>query len=154
MTLNVNEPTDQRLVSELASYVREDRVEINTISSGQDSITISTLLVSAGDIALAIGTDLSADKIESVLISGTGASIIEYIRGGTEGQIKIFIFQDNDISFRDGVKLDGKIYLNHLPALSVFNAQQDDILAIMNIGGDGALVYGYWKELWKQVSVK
>ena len=154
MTLNVNEPTDQRLVSELSSYIREDRVAINAIESAADSITITNLSVSAGDTALVVGTDLSTLKVETVLISGVGASIIEYIRGGVEGQIKIFVFQDNDISFKDGAKVDGKLYLNHLPALSDFNAQQDDIIAFVNIDGDGSTVYGYWKELWRQVSVK
>ena len=154
MTLNVNEPTDQRLVSELASYIRADRVSINAIESAADSITITNFSVSAGSTTLVVGVDLSDLKIETVLISGIGASTIEYISGGVEGQIKIFVFQDNDISFRDGVKSDGKLYLNHLPALSDFSAQQDDIIAFVNIDGDGSAVYGYWKELWRQVSVK
>ena len=93
-------------------------------------------------------------KLDVALVSGIGASTIEYIRGGIDGQIKIFIFQDNDITFKDGVKADGKLYLNQLPILSNFAAQQDDVIALVNIGGDGTTEYGYWKEVWRQLSVK
>jgi len=154
MSINVNEPTDQVLVSELPSYLRSLAVAINTIEENSDSITVTNLSISAGDTALVIGTDLSTQKIEVVLTSGIGASVIEYIRGGTEGQTKIFVFQDNDISFKDGIKSDGKIYLNQLPVLTDFDAQQDDVLALVNIGGDGSAEYGYWKEIWRQLSVK
>ena len=30
----------------------------------------------------------------------------------------------------------------------------DDILAVVNIDGDGAANYGYWKELFRTLSVK
>ena len=153
MTLAVNEPSDQRMVSELPSYIREDRVEINTLVSGS-GIDVTTLVVPLGSTFLTVGVDLAVARLEIVLISGTGASVIEVIRDGVNGQVKIFVFQDNDISFKDGVKLDGKIYLNRLPALSNFDAQQDDVVALVNIGGDGSSEYGYWKELFRLLSVK
>lgn len=154
MTLSVTEPTDQELNSRWPYWIRKLAAAFNTIEANSDSITVTSLTVSSGDNALVVSTDLSSQKIEVVLISGIGASIIDYIRGGAEGQIKIFIFQDNDISFRDGTKADGKMYLNQLPALTVFNAQQDDVIALVNIGGNGSTEYGYWKEVWRQVSVK
>lgn len=151
MSLDVTKPTDQEPVAELPRYIRENRASINANEIGYST---TELAVIAGNVALVVGTDLSAASIETILISGVGASTLSFIRGGTEGQIKIFIFQDSDISLQDGVKADGRFYLNQLPALTIYNAQQDDVIAFSNIGGDGAAVYGYWKELWRQISVK
>jgi hypothetical protein len=154
MTLNANEPTDQRLVSELATYMRETRTAVNAIV-GSDNFGVVDLEVPAGTTSLSIGTELSADGIEVVIITGTGLSDLATILGGTEGQVKIFIFQDANIDMVDGnAKALGVFYLNHLPAGSDFDAQQDDVLVLANIGGDGASVYGYWKELFRTLSVK
>jgi len=154
MSLDTSKPTDQVVASELPSYIRENRVAINELISGITEVTNTELLVSAGDNALVIGTDLVDISIETILISGLGASTIEQIRGGTQGQVKIFIFQGNNVSFKDGSKSDGQIYLNQLPVGSIFAAQQDDVIALINIDGDGSSEYGYWKELWRQESVK
>jgi hypothetical protein len=155
MTLNVNEPTDQRMVSELPGYIRASRVAINAVSVGSGGIESNEVEVAAGAISLSIGTELSDAGIESVILSGAGAAVLVTILGGDEGQIKIFVFQDANISFTDGLKALGAFYLNHLPALSDFAGQQDDVLALINVGGDGTSVnYGYWKELYRGVSVK
>jgi len=154
MALDTTKPTDTEPVAELPRYIREDRAAINATEVDADNISTTVLPVSAGDTVLVVGTDLSATKIESVIISGVGASTLAFITGGTEGQIKIFIFQDNNISLQDGVKADGRFYLNQLPALTIYNAQQNDVMAFSNIGGDGAAVPGYWKELWRQIAVK
>jgi len=69
-------------------------------------------------------------------------------------KVKVLVFQDNNISIVDGVASGGKFYLNQLPALSSFAAQVNDILALVNVGGDGASVYGYWKEIYRQVALK
>ena len=154
MTLNVNEPNDTRLVSELASYIREDRVAINSIV-GSDNFGVVDLTISAGATSLSIGSELSSDGIEVVVTTGDGLADIATILGGTEGQIKIFIFQDANIDFADSIsKANGTFYLNHLPSGSDFSPAQDDVIAIVNIGGDGASTYGYWKELFRTLSVK
>ena len=154
MTLNVNEPSDTRLVSEIASYIREDRAAINAIV-GSDSFGVTELEIAAGATSLSIGTELSSDGIEVVITSGAGLADIATILGGIEGQIKIFIFQDANIDFADGnAKAGGVFYLNHLPAGSDFSPGIDDIIAVVNIGGDGASTYGYWKELFRTLSVK
>ena len=154
MTLDSTKPTDQSLVDELPSYIREDRIAINSIV-GSDNFGVTELEVAAAAISLAIGTDLSTDGIEVVIISGAGLANIATITGGTKGQIKIFIFQDANIDIVDGnAKAGGVFYLNHLPALSDFDAQQDDVLVVANVEGDGASTYGYWKELYRTISVK
>ena len=155
MTLNVNEPADSRMVSELPGYIRANRTAINSISVGSGGIESNEVEIAAAAVSLTVGTELSDAGVESVVLSGAGAAVIATILGGVEGQIKIFVFQDANISFTDGTKDSGKLYLNHLPALSDFDGQQDDVLAIMNVGGDGTVgTPGYWVELWRTVSVK
>jgi len=154
MTLDATKPTDQELVSVLPYWIRNTRSAVNSLITGITEITTTDLTISAGDTALVIGTDLTAIAMEIVLLSGLGAATIDQIRGGTEGQLKIFIFQGNNVSFKDGPKSNGQLYLNQLPVLSTFNAQQDDVIALINIDGDGSTNYGYWKEVWRQVSVK
>lgn len=154
MVLDITKPTDQVLVAEIPSYIRENRVAINAFASGEAEYTVTNLIVSAGTTTLVIGTDLTNIDMEIVLISGLGAATIQNITGGTAGQIKILVFQDNDISLLDGAKADGKFYLNQLPALSTFNANQDDSIALVNVGGNGSSNNGYWKEFSRQLSVK
>ena len=154
MTLNVLEPTDQRPVADLPSYIREGRVEINAVAVNSNSITSSIVAVAVGATSLDIDTNLSDLKIETVILSGAGVANISTITGGTAGQIKIFVFQDSNVSFTDGVKANGGLYMNNIPALSTFNFSIDDVLALVNIGGDGSGAHGYWKELWRQLSVK
>ena len=154
MSLDVTKPTDQVTVAELPTYIRENRAAINAIV-GSDNFGVVDLEVAAGATSLTIGTELSSDGIELVIISGAGLADIATIIGGTEGQIKIFVFQDANIDIADGnAKINGVFYLNHLPAGSDFDAQQDDVLAVVNIGGNGAATYGYWKELFRALSVK
>ena len=154
MTLNINEPTDQRLVGELPSYIRANRVVINANEASDTEYSNQDLVITAGDTSLTVGTDLSLSKIELIRITCLGVANIAQIKGGTAGQVKIFIFGVNTISFTDGVKSDGRLYLNQLPVSSSFAAQVDDVIALTNVSGDGAAVYGYWKELWRQISVK
>lgn len=144
--LTPSEPTDQRMVSELASYIRENRAAIN-------SMKISTLEVSTGATFLTIGTELNDEQLEVVVISGEGAATLATIQDGTAGQIKIFIFQDGNLDLTDGVKSGGKFFLDQA-ALSDLSADQDDVLAIVNIGGDGGTTQGYWQELFRLIDSK
>ena len=154
MTLAVNEPSDQRMVSELPSYIREDRVAINALSGG-GNVGVTDLSVALGTTSLTIGVDIGVYGLESLITTGLGASTLATISGGTDGQIKVFIFQDSNIEIGDSTsKTGGTFYLNHLPAGSNFAPDQDDILALVNIGGDGATAHGYWKELFRTLSVK
>lgn len=155
MSLDPNKPTDQELVSMWPWWVRQLVASINAIETeGHVDIVFTELTVSAGATAMVVGTDLSDATKEYIKINSLGVALIGQIRGGTEGQIKTFIFQGNNLSFLDGPKLTGQLYLNQLPVLSTFNAQQDDVITLINIGGDGSDEYGYWKEISRQLSVK
>lgn len=153
MSLDATKPTDQDLVSALAAYIREDRVAINAIS-GSGNVGVTDLTIAAGTTSLTVGSDLGSYGLEVVKVTGSGVATLATILGGTEGQVKILVFQDGNINITDGAKANGNFYLNHLPALSDFEPDQDDVLAIVNIGGDGASTYGYWKELFRTISVK
>jgi len=153
MTLNVNEPTDVRMVNELPAYIREGRVAINAVS-GSGNVGVTTLAVTAGATSLSIGSELGSYGLELIVCTGVGVATLTTILGGSNGMVKVFIFGDANVRFTDGPKLTGQFYLNHLPALSNFLPQIDDVLAIVNIGGDGAAVYGYWKELYRTISLK
>lgn len=153
MTLNANKPTDQVSVSELASYIRECRVAINAVA-GSGNVGITDLVIGLGTTSLTIGSDLGTYGFETVLVTGEAAITLISILGGTNGQVKKFIFLDNNVSIKDGIPSDGKIYLNQLPALSTFDAHQNDILEIVNVGGNGASIYGYWQEVGRQIAIK
>ena len=152
--MDATKPTDQELISAIPAYIRETRAAVNAVIAEESDVAITTLTISAGTTALVIGTTLLAVAIEVVKLNSLGAADIAQIRGGTEGQIKIFIFQGNNMTFADGAKALGALYLNQLPVGSLLAAQQDDVLALVNIGGNGSTEYGYWKELWRQISVK
>ena len=153
MPLDSNQPTDQVPVSEWPTWVRASRAAINALTAGT-GLAVNNLDVVLGDTSLSVGTDLAAVGHEIVFITGLGAAELATILNGTDGQIKTFVFQDGNLDFLDGVKNSGKFYLNQ-PALTLFTAAQDDVLCLVNVGGDGgASTHGYWKELYRTISVK
>jgi len=151
--MDATKPTDVEILSALPAYIREVRAAVNALSGGGD-VGVTELTIPAGTVALTVGTDLGLYGLEIVVVDAGAAVNIATINGGVQGQTKVFIFQDNNISIVDGLALNGAIYLNQLPPLSSFAAQTNDVLALVNIGGDGALVKGYWKEVFRQVALK
>ena len=154
MTLDTNKPTDRVMNEEIPSYIREDRVAINAVS-GTGNVGATILSVGAGVSFLTVGADLGTFSFEVVILSGAGVAVLGSILGGTNGQVKVFVCQDNLIDFTDGAKAGGQFYLNHLPVGSNYAPQQDAVLALVNVGGDGgATTHGYWKELYRTNPVK
>ena len=152
MTLNASEPTALRLVSELPAYIRETRAGVNAVTAGT-GFSVTDLALT-GEVTLAIGTDLVAVGHEIIFATSTGASILATITNGTHGQVKTFIFGDTAIEITDGPAAAGQFYLEQV-ALSNFAPEQHDVLSIINVGGDaGATTHGYWKELYRTVSVR
>lgn len=152
--MDATKPTDVEIGSALMAYIRETRAAVNALSSGS-GIGKTDLTITAGSIALTVGTELGLFGYETVITSAGGAANIAKILGGTDGQTKKFIFQDNNVGIVDGVAIGGNIYLNQLPALSTFAAQANDILELVNIGGDGGVTtHGYWKEVSRQIALK
>lgn len=151
--MDATKPTDVEQISALAAYIRETRAAVNALSSGS-GVGITALNIAAGTVALTVGTDLGIFGFELIPMTADAGVSIANIVGGTEGQVKVFIALDNNVSIVDGLKAAGAIYLNQLPALSSFAMQDGDVLALANIDGDGATVQGYWKEVFRSVALK
>jgi hypothetical protein len=154
--LDITKPTDQEHVAQLPYWIRQTRTALNAIQALDSNIEVTDVALLAGTTGLIIPTHLTVALIEVVTIDSTGISNIATIQNGVHGMIKIFIFKDNNINIVDGLKdTNGNFYLNQLPVGTSLEAAIDDVLAVVNINGDGgATTHGYWKELWRQISVK
>jgi len=154
MTLDVSRPFDTEFVSQLPLFIRETRVEVNTIGAG-GATAQTNLTIGAGVTSLSVGTDLSVVGLETIVVTGTGIAALETILGGSDGQIKIFIFQDTNVDLVNWNVHDtsGKFLLNHLPVGVNFTPKQDDVIALRNVSGDGAADHGYWLELYRTIRV-
>ena len=151
--MDATKPTDVEIVSALAAYIREARAGINALSGG-DGVGVTVLTIAAGAVALVVGTDLGLFGLEVVIVDAAAAVNIAKITNGVQGQVKVFVFQDSDIKFVDGLAVDGKIYLNQLPPLTSYTGHIGDVIALVNVGGNGSTVQGYWKELFRTEAVK
>jgi len=152
MTLNASEPSAVRQVSELPAYIRETRAGVNAVTAGTGFSV--TDLVMTGEVTLAIGTELVAVGHEIIFASSVGASVLATITNGTHGQVKTFIFADSNIEITDDTADSGQFYLEQV-ALSNFQPEEHDVLCIINVDGDaGATTHGYWKELYRTISVR
>jgi len=154
MTIDATKPEDTVLNSALPAYIRETRAEVNAVG------VVGTGNVGEGTVALAaqtsmtIGVELSLEGLETVIISSVGLSTLTTILGGTQGQIKIFIFQDLLVRLTDSnAKANGTFHLNQAPALSDYTPAVDDVITLVNVGGDGAGTHGYWREVDRAANV-
>ncbi len=124
-------------------------------AAGDDVYGVTTYEITAAMVTLVVGVQLQDVLYEVIHLTAGAAEIIADITNGTDGQIKVFLFEDTNVSFRDGTKVLGRLYLNQLPALGLFEPIVDDILALVNVGGDGGGInHGYWKELYRTLAVK
>ncbi len=152
MALNANEPVN-RTVAELEGYQRETRAAVNAIS-GSGGVGVTTVELGAGVTSITVGTEIGDASFQVVILTAAAAAILETILGGSNGQVIVFVCLDNNVSFTDGPRLTGQMYLDQLPALSDFDADVGDVLSLVNVGGDGGATYGYWEELYRKVSVR
>jgi hypothetical protein len=115
---------------------------------------ITALVMATGTTTLAVGTAVQNIDIEVVSLTAGGACTLATMTLGKTGQIKIFIFGDANVKFTDGLtRTLGKFWLNQAAGTD-FTGAVDDILAMVNIGGDGVSDHGYWKEIWRVVDAK
>jgi len=155
MTIDATKPTDAVLVSELPGYIREGRTEMNSISvTGTGAVGAVTLDCLAA-VSLTIGVELSLEGYETVVVSSTGAALLATILNGIQGQIKMFVFQDLNVTLQDSTtQINGTLDLNVAPANGVYTPAIDDVITLVNIGGDGgATTHGYWREIDRAASV-
>ena len=147
--LDANKPADSDLICELGLYLRETRAAINTLTSAISGVaglmTSETVLVVApGQTELVVGTDVADVVIETLRVSAAGSETIENILGARSGQIKIIVFEDDDVSITHDLS---KIVLN---GGSTFGNKQGDTIALRNEGGIPANnVNGKWIEVFR-----
>jgi hypothetical protein len=155
MTLDATKPEDSVLVSEIPGYIRENRAAINSAAvAGTGNVGASAVDI-LGAVTLTIGSELSLEGLETVIISNSGAPCaMTAFLGGIQGQIKILIFQDLNIDLTDSdTKLNGTFHLNEAPAGGDYSPDVDDVLTLVNVGGDGAGTHGYWREVDRAANV-
>ena len=160
MSLDASKPSDTgNVVADLAGHQRETRTAVNALESsiaGLGAVSTHTdLVLSTGTTEINIPDNLSAIPSETINISGDGASSVASMTGGSAGQVKIFIFDDTDVDFdNSATKANGTFFLNQPIVSASFGPAQYDILALVNIGGDGVSDNGYWQELYRSVSAR
>ena len=156
-TVDATKPLATELVSDLDDYMRETRESINylcgLVGAGVISPDYSAVNMTAGDTSLACGTDLSDSGVEVVGLTADAAVNFTTITDGTAGQIKIFVILDDDVTFIQDVSLAGGTFYMNAPAGVDINVNTGDIIAFVNIGGDGDSTDGYWVELWRKLQV-
>ena len=149
MTIDATKPEDSVLNSELPAYIRANRAEMNSISvTGTGAVGAVTLDIN-GAVTLTIGTELSLEGFETIVLTNTGISVLATILGGLQGQIKVFVCRDTRTGFQDNNgRLNGTLDLNQWPINGIYTPIADgDVLMLVNVGGDGAGNHGYWREL-------
>lgn len=150
MTLDATQPAaGTAVISGLDDRIRENRVVINAntaLIADQAWALIAaqiTVEMTAGQTTLIVGNHVNDLTLESVLLTAAAAVDFAHITGARAGQVKVLIFGDANVT----VKTDAaKFKLNSSTDLTV---QAGDILALMNVGGDGAGTDGYWVELFR-----
>lgn len=155
MTIDATKPEDSVLVSALPAYIRANRTEMNSISITGTGAVGAVTLDCLGAVSLTIGVELSLEGFETVVVSSTGAALLASILNGIQGQIKMFVFQDLNVTMQDSItQLNGTLDLNVSPASGIYVPAIDAVITLVNIGGDGgATTHGYWREVDRAASV-
>ncbi len=143
MTLDATKPDSTTFLSEFSGYARETREAVNALEV-ESGATRTELNVNVS--TLAIGTELSVVTIEIITMEGNSA--LATITGGTTGMVKIFNCQSGTMSFvhDESGEIGGVLRLN---AFEDLTTNIGDVIAFINVGGDGASNDGYWQELYR-----
>ena len=159
MTIDATRPYGTDLVSTLDDYIREGRVEINllweAVGSGGISYPVYTAVnMGVGDTSLVAGTDISAEGLEIIALTADAAVNLTTMQLCEAGVIKHIIALDTNITVvqNTGSTTGGTFYLNSPTGVDLEMSTRD-VLTVVNIGGDGTTVHGYWVELNRKLQV-
>jgi len=153
MALNINLPNDSTLISQFDDFLRETRRYINDLGAvlGQNAFTLTNLTVTNGILNVLSDyidpryADLSNVNLELVVTTAASTESLSAMYYGTEGQIKVFIVNTDNLTFLKEDTSEGYFDLN---SPDDFEPKTGDIIIFINIGGDGGNEsHGYWKEL-------
>lgn len=145
MALNESVPNASSLLSELDDYSREEREAINDlIAEISGELVNAETISSVSNNTIAAGTQSLQVKLISINCT------VQYLSGGHAGQIVLLKLTSGvSVTFsHSSAQSNGDIYLNG-GSLDL-DATADDLLALVNIGGDPDTgVLGYWRELFR-----
>ena len=110
--------------------------------------------MSVGDTSLDVGDDLANVGTETVGLTADGAVNLTYITDGRAGMIKYILALDNNITLvqNEASTTNGTFFMN-APAGVDLAMNTGDIVAFVNVGGNGSTVDGYWRELFRTLHV-
>jgi hypothetical protein len=114
--------------------------------------------MTAGQTSLITGTDVTDVGVETIGLTADAAVNLTTITLANSGSIKHIVALDDDITAVNGIVnpivagVGGILYLN-APVGVDFDMDTGDVLSLVNIGGDGVTVSGYWMELNRKLQV-
>ena len=116
--------------------------------------TYTAINMTAGQISLVTGTQINNVRIEIIGLTADAAVNLTTMLLGEAGVIKHIIALDNDVTViqNTGSTTGGTFFLN-APAGVGLTMNIRDVLSLVNIGGDGTTVHGYWLELNRKLQV-
>ena len=156
-TVDATLPLATDLVTAIDDYMRESRASINylcqAVGAGILTPEYNAVNMEAGDTTLALGVELGEVGLEIVGLTADAAVNLTTITVGTAGQVKLFIALDTNITIIQGYDTTGGVFYLNSPESVDLEMQLHDVLAVVNIGGDGDTVDGYWLELYRKLHV-
>jgi len=158
MTVDATRPLGTDLVSTLDDYIRENRVEINSIwtaiSGGISYPNYNAVNMAAGSTSLVAGTDIDEAGVEMVGLTADAAVNLTTMTAAKAGAVKYIIALDTDITIiqNTGSTTGGTFYLNSPSGVNLEMSTRD-VLVVVNIGGDGVAADGYWLELGRKLHI-
>ena len=123
-------------------------------SGGSSSSTYTAVNMTAGQTALTTGTEINNVNIENIGLTADAAVNLTTMLLGEAGNTKVIIALDDDITLiQNSASTTGGSLNMNAPVGVDLAMQTGDIVAFVNIGGDGLLSHGYWRELYRTLKV-
>jgi hypothetical protein len=122
--------------------------------SGGASMLSTSINMSVGQTNLVGDSDINAENSEVILLTADAAVNLTTMENCVAGAFKIIVAMDDNITLvqNTGSTTGGTFYLNS-PAGVDLEMETRDVIALINVGGDGVTADGYWLELWRKLQV-
>jgi len=129
-------------------------ITIASTGGGAGQISSSTVNMAAAQTALVTGVDLNNVINEVIHITADVAVNLTTMTLGLAGAIKTIIAGDDDVTIiQDKTSTSGGTFSLNSPAGVDLAMSTGDVLTVVNVSGDGTLVHGYWRELYRTLRV-
>ena len=129
-------------------------ITIASSGGGAGQISYNAENMVNGQTALVTGTNLTNVINEIVHLTADVAVNLTTMTLGLAGAIKTIIAGDDDVTIvQNKTSVTGGTFSLNSPAGVDLEMQTGDVLTVVNISGDGTLVHGYWRELYRTLRV-